>query len=170
MKIVTSDAVSISSLLADKYCDAEATQFIYYLNAGELLSRTIHYKDTHSPRGDLLVVYTEQEHLQEAGSATNGEATAAVLGFTPPSFTRGADIVLPSIVNQQLRDVLIRSHGSKEDQGEAGDDDYAARLLSGFSDVSVQQVSKSTMMIVNRSTLRCMHGIVRGVVVRYFFY
>lgn len=47
--------VGASALLADKHC-GEDVKLIYYLNPGELLSREINFKDTHSPKGDLLVV------------------------------------------------------------------------------------------------------------------
>lgn len=129
VRIVETSHVSVSSLLADQFCGA-GTKLIYYLNPGELLSRPIVYKDTHSPRGDLLVVYSDQQ-----------QETAAVLGFSSPSF--GGDIVLPATINAQLRTLVLAGHGSKEDQGDVNDAQYAEQLLANTaSDVSVPQVRK----------------------------
>lgn len=55
VSVVQVSDVGASALLADKHC-GEDVKLIYYLNGGELLSREINFKDTHSPRGDLLVV------------------------------------------------------------------------------------------------------------------
>lgn len=55
MTVVQVSDVGASALLADKHC-GEGVKLIYYLSPGELLSREINFKDTHSPRGDLLVV------------------------------------------------------------------------------------------------------------------
>lgn len=80
VSVVEVSDVGASALLADKYCNANdvyaiddeddggadkrghrkdpdnRVKLIYYMTAGELLSREINFKDTHSPKGDLLVV------------------------------------------------------------------------------------------------------------------
>lgn len=71
MSVVEVSDVGAAALFADKYCnqndvysigdsgdgDSEnRVKLIYYMNVGEVLSREINFKDTHSPKGDLLVV------------------------------------------------------------------------------------------------------------------
>lgn len=128
--VVKTNLVSFSGLLADKYC-GERTKLIYYLNAGELLSRAFNFKDTYSPRGELLVVYTDKT-----------QPTAAVLGFSSPSF--GSDIIFPPEINTQLRQAILQGHGSKAEQGELDDDEYSLQLLRDFSNISVSQVRAFT--------------------------
>ena len=127
MRIVQAAHVNTAALLADRYC-GKGTKLIYYLNAGELLSREINFKDTHSPRGDLLVVYSNEM-----------QPTAAILGFSSPTF--GPDIMLPAEINGQLREMIVKGHGAKD--GKVYDpEDYAypCNLLSRFSNSSVPQV------------------------------
>lgn len=50
--------ITLSPVLADRHC-GEGTKLILYMNPGELLSRTFTSKDTHSARGELLVVYAD---------------------------------------------------------------------------------------------------------------
>lgn len=42
----------------------------------------------------------------------NVQSTAAVLGFSSPTF--GPDIMLPPSINAQLRQVVMKAHGSKK--------------------------------------------------------
>ena len=127
VRIVQSAHVTTAALLADKYCGA-GTKLIYYLNAGELLSREINFKDTHSPRGDLLVVYGNEI-----------QPTAAILGFSSPTF--GPDIMLPAEINGQLRQIIVAGHGSKEAKTyDSSDVAYPVNLLSRISNSSVPQV------------------------------
>lgn len=46
----------VSALFADQRC-GEGTKLILYMQAGSVLSRSFTSKDTHTPRGELLVVY-----------------------------------------------------------------------------------------------------------------
>lgn len=48
--------IRLSSLFADQRC-GEGTKLILYVQPGSVLSRTFTAKDTHTPRGELLVVY-----------------------------------------------------------------------------------------------------------------
>lgn len=107
---VTSDP-HLSALLADKYCGGDA-ELIYYLTPGTLLSRTFSSKDTHSPRGDLLVVYSEGRGADRATLAS-ARATSALLAFEAPVFTYGTDLILPSYVN----DELAKAIGADADDG-----------------------------------------------------
>ncbi|CAM9634328.1 unnamed protein product, partial [Scytosiphon promiscuus] len=151
VSIVEVSDVGASALLADKFCNAndvrgiddgggrdrdgegeeeDRVKLIYYMAAGELLSREINFKDTHSPRGDLLVVYNEKV-----------QSTADILGFSSPTF--GPDIMLPPSVNIELRHVVMKAHGSKRRKvaGEADDqDEYLMHILSRFPNVPVPQL------------------------------
>ena len=97
----TSDALS-ASLFADEYC-GEGTSLIYYVKLGSVVSRAFTSKDTHSPHGDLLVVYGKESTAHRGMLA---ERTAAVLGFEAPSFTSGTDLFLPVEANADLRVAL----------------------------------------------------------------
>lgn len=46
----------LSGLFADQRC-GEGTKLILYMRAGSVLSRAFSSKDTHTPRGELLVVH-----------------------------------------------------------------------------------------------------------------
>lgn len=131
VRIVQSSNVAGSGLLADKHCGG-GTKLIYYMHIGELLSREITFKDTHSPRGDLLVVHTNQRTNEVL-------ANAPVLGFNSPVF--GPDIVLPAKINENLREMVVAGHGSEEERAAAEDnEEYAVQLLSKFPGHSVSQV------------------------------
>lgn len=145
VRVVESTNVVGSALLADKYC-GEGTELIYYLSAGQLLSRTFTFKDTHSPRGELLVVYAEVPRVGEE-NADQSRATTAILGFHSPSFTYGTDLILPSSVNAELREVLLTGEnlgpGSSPHRPNKDDDDERAlRLVGMVSGVNVPEVSK----------------------------
>lgn len=97
----TSDALS-ASLFADEYC-GEGTSLIHYIKLGSVVSRAFTSKDTHSPHGDLLVVYGKENTAHHGVLAGR---TAAVLGFEAPSFTTGTDLILPVEANADLRAAL----------------------------------------------------------------
>ena len=127
VRIVQSSHVGASSLVADKHC-GEGTKLIHYMHPGELLSREITFKDTHSPRGELLVVHNDEV-----------QATAPVLGFNSPMF--GPDIVLPAKINERLREMVVKGHSSEEQRAaQEGNDEYAVVLLNKFPGISVPQV------------------------------
>lgn len=100
----TSDVVT-ASLYADEYCGAD-TSLILYLQAGSVVTRAFTAKDTHSPDGDVLVVYSgARGGFQHDELAVN---TEVVLGSAAPSFTKGADLLLPVRANQDLRELVLR--------------------------------------------------------------
>ena len=146
--------ISMSPLMADRHC-GEGTRLIYYLNTGEMLSRTITSKDTHSVRGDLLVAYTDVDRVGQA-SVDRTRATMSVLGFSSPSFSFGMDIMLPAEINQQLRDLVVTSdadaRGGKEEvrkmkgvRTSAEEDAMAVRAIGEVKGVFVPEVSCSRM-------------------------
>lgn len=98
----TPDA-STASLFADDFC-GEGTSLIYYAKPDSVLSRTFTAKDTHSPMGDLLVVYSDSR-LCYSDSAL-ARQTNAILGFEAPTFTCGTDLILPVGANTDLREAL----------------------------------------------------------------
>lgn len=105
----------MSSLFADQYCGV-GTSLIIYAKPGSVLSRGFTSKDTHSPRGDLLVVHSgEQESNHDAELSRH---TEAVLGFETPSFVYGTDLMLPAGANYDLRNVLVL--GSEPFSGDRG--------------------------------------------------
>ena len=122
-----------ASLFADKFC-GEGTKLIFYMEPGSVISRTFTSKDTHSPRGDLLVVYSDARTSYQDFEIAR--ATSAVLGFKAPSFTHGADLILPVGVNKDLREELAM--GAK---GDLNDEDAAAlATLESYDTVSVPQL------------------------------
>eukprot|EP00752_Nemacystus_decipiens_P007288 g6521.t1 len=106
-----------ASLFADEYC-GEGTSLIYYVKHGSVVSRTFTSKDTHSPHGDLLVVFGTESTAHTGALA---ERTAAALGFEAPSFTAGTDLFLPVEANADLRSALAPG-GDDEAALEAIDD------------------------------------------------
>ena len=112
----TAEALS-ASLFADEFC-GEGTSLIFYVKHGSVVSRSFTSKDTHSPHGDLLVVFGTES---SAHSGELAERTAAVLGFEAPSFTTGTDLFLPVQANADLRAALA-SGGDAEAALEAIDD------------------------------------------------
>lgn len=70
------------------------------------MSRKVTSKDTHSVVGELLVVYSELDRVDQA-NVDIAKVTTSVLGFKSPSFSFGTDIVLPADTNHLLRDVLL---------------------------------------------------------------
>lgn len=115
--IDTSPIPRLSAVMADEYC-GDDTELIYYLQAGTLLSRSFTDKDTHSPRGDLLVVYSDGRGA-DYRTLASAEATSVLLGFQSPVFTFGTDLVLPADVNGQLRELIAFDAGIDEDDSNA---------------------------------------------------
>ena len=108
-----------ASLYADEYCGVEDTSVIMYVNRGSVFSRYFTSKDTHSPRGDLLVVYgSARASYRDSQLAKH---TAFLLGsdapVSPPSFTYGTDLMLPVGANKDLRELLMS--GDAEEMEEA---------------------------------------------------
>ncbi|CAN0358219.1 unnamed protein product [Ectocarpus sp. 12 AP-2014] len=113
-----------ASLYADRYCGGtKATSLIMYVTRGSTFSRPLTSKDTHSPRGDLLVAHSSSASASHH-VAQLAKQTASVLALSeggaappsplplPPSFTFGTDLMLPVGANADLRD-LFASKGDK---------------------------------------------------------
>ncbi|CAB1098702.1 unnamed protein product [Ectocarpus sp. CCAP 1310/34] len=101
--------LATASLFADQYCGAGAA-LILYVKPGSDLSRFFTSKDTHSPRGDLLVVHTGFQGSYH--DAQLRRRSVSVLGFDAPSFTDGTDLMLPVGANEDLRESLGLRHGA----------------------------------------------------------
>ena len=131
-----------SALLADLHC-GEGTRLIYYMNMGELLSRAFTPKDTHSVKGDLLIMYAEVDRVGDF-SVQRSLATTAVLGFSSPSFSFGMDIMLPAETNQQLREVLLSDPdaGIAPGRPSGNDEVRALRAISSFRGVFIPEVKE----------------------------
>lgn len=132
-----------SALLADRHC-GKGTRLIYYMNPGELLSRSFTPKDTHSVKGDLLIVYAEVDRVG-AYSVDRTLATTSVLGFSSPSFSFGMDIILPAEINQQLRDVLLSdpNAGTSRGKPDSNPEVRAVRAMDEFKGTFIPEVSES---------------------------
>lgn len=135
----TPDA-STASLFADDFC-GEGTSLIYYAKPDSVLSRIFTSKDTHSPMGDLLVVYSDSR-LCYSDSAL-ARQTNTILGFEAPTFTCGTDLILPVGANADLREALA----SKKDILKGDDYGMAADVrnkLREINDISaIPQVRES---------------------------
>lgn len=118
VSIITSSHVQFDAVEADRACGSE-TRFILYMLPGELLSRSVTSKDTHSPKGDLLVTYTNVEAVSH-DHVKRTLASTILLGFHPPSFTFGTDLILPVEANELLRAKLAEidlTQGLKDANG-----------------------------------------------------
>ncbi|CAM9459802.1 unnamed protein product [Scytosiphon promiscuus] len=136
----TQDAPA-ASLFADQYC-GPGTSLVLYLKPGSILSRSFTSKDTHSPEGDLLVVYSDARGSNHASEL--GRRTALVLGSEAPSFTHGTDLMLPASINEDLRTILGLGSGdlTEEEQNDAAAVVLGLQDMIGFDEVSaVPQVS-----------------------------
>lgn len=72
----------LSSLFADEHC-GEGTKLILYMQPGSVLARSFTSKDTHTPRGELLVVYGDARKSYR--DAVIARETAAVRASPPLS-------------------------------------------------------------------------------------
>lgn len=116
---VSSTASALTaSLFADEYCGADDTTLVMYVAPGSVFDRAFTSKDTHSPRGDLLVVHSSARASYRDSQLAR--RTAFVLGSDapPPSFTYGTDLMLPIAANADLRRTMV-----------SGNDDEAVREL-----------------------------------------
>lgn len=93
----------MASLFADDFCGA-GTSLVFYVKPASVLSRAFTAKDTHSPVGDLLVVYSNSPSCYS--ESTMVHQTNAILGFEAPTFICGTDLILPVGANAELRDLL----------------------------------------------------------------
>lgn len=137
----TSSNAKLSALVADKHCGT-GSELIYYMEAGSLLSRSFTSKDTHSPRGELLVAYSDGRGADYASRASS-RASSVLLGFESPLFTFGTDLILPSSVNEGLRELLLLDDEGVTTTTESfawADDDLALRRLAEVEHVSAPEV------------------------------
>ncbi|CAM9163653.1 unnamed protein product, partial [Ectocarpus sp. 8 AP-2014] len=102
--IGNSTNVEYGALNADRIC-GKGTRLIYYMDAGEVLSRTFTKKDTHTIQGDLIVSYTGADDIL-LGSTRRAMGSMTILAFNSPSFTHGNDVILPAEINAKLRAIL----------------------------------------------------------------
>ncbi|CAM9449896.1 unnamed protein product, partial [Ectocarpus sp. 8 AP-2014] len=124
---------STASLFADQYCGS-GTALILYVKPGSVLSRPFTPKDTHSPRGDLLVVHTGSQGSYH--DAQLRRRSVSVLGFDAPSFTDGTDLMLPVGANEDLRESLGLRHGASLQHDGDGASMIALQELVEFDQVS----------------------------------
>ena len=139
----TSSNAQFSALLADQHC-GPGVELIYYMTAGSLISRSFTSKDTHSPRGELLVEYTDGRGADYASRASS-RASSVLLGFESPVFTFGTDLVLPPSFNGELRDVLLAEESMMTASSKewSNDDELAVERLSEIEDASAPEVSRA---------------------------
>ncbi|CAM9403327.1 unnamed protein product [Ectocarpus fasciculatus] len=124
---------STASLFADQFCGA-GTALILYVKPGSVLFRPFTSKDTHSMRGDLLVVHTGSQGSYH--DAQLRRRSASVLGFDAPSFTDGTDLMLPVGANEALRESLGLRHGASLQHDGDGASMIALQELVDFDQVS----------------------------------
>lgn len=129
MSVINASRVEHSAVHADKAC-GPGTRLIYYMEVGEVLSRPFTPKDTHSPRGDLIVSFTDAESGHQECDR-RAKAADILLGFYPPCFTYGSDLILPAELNQQLRGIVrARTRDDKGGPGNDVDDDLTGDLAT----------------------------------------
>ena len=141
MEVSRSSKADLSALLADKHC-GDGVELIYYMKAGSLLSRSFTSKDTHSPRGELLVAYSNGRGADHASRASS-RASSILLGFESPLFTFGTDLILPSFINSELRDLLVLDYDPTTTTASftsSSHDELALKLLAEVEDISAPEV------------------------------
>lgn len=124
VKITGASNPYAEGLFADKHCGA-GTEFIFYIEPGSIVSRSFTSKDTHSPRGDLLVAYSDARSSHRHTKLTRD--TAALLGFKAPSFTFETDLFLPFRANADLRKAL--SNYPDNNLADADEDEAALQAV-----------------------------------------
>ncbi|CBJ30864.1 hypothetical protein Esi_0218_0031 [Ectocarpus siliculosus] len=102
--IELSKSVSHGALIADEVC-GKGTRLIYYIEAGQVVSRTFTEKDTHTVLGNLIVSLANADEVPPV-YARRALGSTVLLGVTTPTFTHGSDLILPAETNAQLRAVL----------------------------------------------------------------
>lgn len=133
MAVVETSVPRMSAVMADAYC-GEGTKLVYYMKPGTLLSRSFTSKDTHSPRGDLLVVYSDGRGADH-DTLASAEATSALLGFESPVFTFGTDLILPISANKDLRELIAVDADVRED-----DEDAVLKAMTRLGDFKAPEV------------------------------
>lgn len=157
MTIINSSHVEHAALRADEACGA-GTRLIYYVNIGQILARTFTTKDTHSPRGDLIVAFTDKEDGHKECSR-RAMGSNALLGFSAPCFTYGTDLILPAEINGQLRAVLranrdqTQPRAPESEHADDGLEDYLflmAETHHQYASVHVPEVCSVLQNVVFR--------------------
>ncbi|CAB1103554.1 unnamed protein product [Ectocarpus sp. CCAP 1310/34] len=132
VSVSSTQSVFTASFFADEYCGVANTTLIFYLKTGSVVSRSFTSKDTHSPQGDLLVVFGKGHHGDVADRTTD------VLGFEAPPFTTGTDVILPVGANAELRAALASEKtvddavGAIEDVFDLGDTAAVPQMLAAL--------------------------------------
>lgn len=75
VRVSSTPVAELSSLFADQHC-GEGAKVVLYMRPGSVLSRSFTAKDTHTPRGELVVVYGDAR--QSYRDAEIARETAAV--------------------------------------------------------------------------------------------
>ncbi|CAB1118503.1 unnamed protein product [Ectocarpus sp. CCAP 1310/34] len=111
VSIGNSSSVEYGSLMADQLC-GNGTRLIYYMEVGQVLSRTFTLKGTHTARQELIVSFADARDVHPE-NVRRAMGSTVLLGFPAPTFTHGSDLILPAETNGQLRALL----GTKTRQG-----------------------------------------------------
>lgn len=130
--VVNVSHMSYAGLAADEAC-RNGTRLIYFMNPGQILSRSFTWKDTHTPQGSLIVSYTDEEPLEPSSSRVM--STAALLGFQAPCFTCAGDLILPVEAIGHLRKFLLSTvektpGGRRQADADKTEDDFIQRFLA----------------------------------------
>lgn len=120
VQVVNSSHIDLSAMFADRAC-GNGTKLIYYLSPGQILSRPFSPKDTHNPKGELIVAHEELDFVS-GDNVVRSMAATAVLGFHSPSFTYDAEVVLPADTNEKFRKMLRSSASATRGDSQPGPD------------------------------------------------
>ncbi|CAB1105679.1 unnamed protein product [Ectocarpus sp. CCAP 1310/34] len=104
-------SVEYGPLMADQLC-GNGTRLIYYMEVGQVLSRTFTLKDTHTARQELIMSFADARDV-DPENVRRAMGSTVLLEFPAPTFTHGCDLILPAETNGQLRALL----GTKTRQG-----------------------------------------------------
>ncbi|CAN0197979.1 unnamed protein product, partial [Ectocarpus fasciculatus] len=135
VSVSNSTSVEYSALQADQFC-GNGTRLIYYMEVGQILSRSILRKDTHTARGNLIVA-AEEVHEVHVENAARAMGSVIVLGFAAPTFTYGSDLILPAEINGQLRTVLVANERRGKQKDAALDTDAENQMKRVYTHLAL---------------------------------
>lgn len=142
VSIVNDTRVAFASLTADDAC-GNGTRYIYYMNPGEVLSRSFTALDTHSTTGKLLVKHSDAK-LAGGEYTRRSLGSETILGLHGLSFTFSSDLILPAEINAQLRAILqnaMDEHGSNSTQAFHQFLDSISRIHNGDASIFIPEVN-----------------------------
>lgn len=90
VRVSSTPNAHLSSLFADQHC-GEGTKLILYMQAGSVLSRGFTSKDTHTPRGELLVVYGDARKSYLDAEIARETAVVRAIASLRPAFRHTID-------------------------------------------------------------------------------